>query len=204
MRDTSLEQRGIDFLSLAGLETMGVGSKRAHSGQDTSGNVRHRRTDFAQWAPRTFTCNTHQAAHTLGDQVKATPIGIGAGAPGGGRAKKVIGTVLDRKTGDYRAKINVSAKVIVLAAGTINTPQILLGSEVPTESGLVGKNLLLQPYTMVVGLFPEELKSYKGIPQAYYADQFEEIDEERGLSGFRLEGGFTLPGQVSTIVPVPI
>ncbi len=119
----------------------------------------------------------------------------------GERAEKVVGTILDGKTGMDKVSIEVNAKVIVMAAGTINTPQLLLKSKIPDESGLIGKNLILQPYTMVFGLFDEELKSYKGIPQSYYTDNYEEVDEDRGLTGFRLEGGFTLPGQVSTVVP---
>jgi len=89
----------------------------------------------------------------------------------------------------------------MLAANTVNSPQILLASGIGNSSGLVGKNLLLQPHTMVSAFFDEELRSYRGIPQSYACTRFEEADEGCGLSGFRIEGGFTLPGQVSTIIP---
>jgi choline dehydrogenase-like flavoprotein len=119
----------------------------------------------------------------------------------GGTASKVVGAVLDPKTGNERAAIEVTASVIVLAANTINSPQILLASGIGNGSGLVGKNLMLQPHTMVSAFFDRELRSYRGIPQSYACTRFEEADEDRGLSGFRIEGGFTLPGQVSTIFP---
>ncbi len=118
-----------------------------------------------------------------------------------GKAGRVVGTVLDPKTGKELAPIEVTAHVIMLAANTVNTPQILLASGIANSSGLVGKNLLLQPHTMVSAFFDDELRSYRGIPQSYACTRFEEADEDRGLSGFRIEGGFTLPGQVSTIIP---
>jgi choline dehydrogenase-like flavoprotein len=118
-----------------------------------------------------------------------------------GKAHRVIGAVLDPKTKEERASIEVTASVIMLAANTVNTPQILRVSGITGTSGLVGKNLLLQPHTMVSAFFDEELKSYRGIPQSYACTRFEEADEDRGLTGFRIEGGFTLPGQVSTIMP---
>ena len=119
----------------------------------------------------------------------------------GKRVERVTGAILDPQTKREKAKIEVRAKVIILAANTINTPQIMLNSGIGNESGLVGKNLLLQPHTMVSAFFDEELKSYRGIPQSYFCDEFETADEDRGLSGFRLEGGFTMPGQVATIIP---
>ncbi len=118
-----------------------------------------------------------------------------------GKAHRVIGAVLDPKTKKARAAIDVKAKLIMLAANTINSAQILLGSKIGNSSGLVGKNLMLQPHTMVSAFFDEELRSYRGIPQSYVCNRFEEISEEKGLSGFRVEGGFTMPGQVSTIIP---
>jgi choline dehydrogenase-like flavoprotein len=118
-----------------------------------------------------------------------------------GKASRVIATVLDPKTGNERSTLQVTAPVIMLAANTVNTPQLLQVSRIANGSGLVGKNLLLQPHTMVSAFFDDELKSYRGIPQSYACTRFEEADADRGLSGFRIEGGFTLPGQVSTIIP---
>jgi choline dehydrogenase-like flavoprotein len=119
----------------------------------------------------------------------------------GGKVRTVTGVISDPRTKREKVNITVQARVVMLAANTINTPQILLYSGIGNESGLLGKNLLLQPHTMVSAFFDEELKSYRGIPQAYFCDHFESIDGDRGLGGFRLEGGFTMPGQVATIIP---
>ena len=118
-----------------------------------------------------------------------------------GKADKVVGVVLDPITKKPKAKIEVKAKVIMVAANTINTDQILLNSGIANSSGMVGKNLILQPQTMVAAMFDEELKSYRGTTQSYVCDEFEEVDEERGLTGFRLEGSFGMPGLVATVLP---
>jgi len=118
-----------------------------------------------------------------------------------GRAKKVTGVVLNPKNGNPKANIEITAQVIMVAANTINTDQLLINSGVANSSGLVGKNLILQPQTMVAAEFDEKLDSHRGITQAYFCDEFEEADEERGLSGFRLEGAFGQPGIVANLMP---
>jgi len=119
----------------------------------------------------------------------------------GGKAHKVTGSILDPKTKKEKAKIEVTAKVIMLAANTINTDQILLNSAIANSSGVVGKNLILQPQTIVAGIFSEEINGHRGLTQGYFCDEFEEVDEERGLSGFRMEGAFGMPGLVANIMP---
>jgi choline dehydrogenase-like flavoprotein len=118
-----------------------------------------------------------------------------------GRAHKVTGVILNPKTKKPKVEIEITAQVIMVAANTINTDQLLLNSGIANSSGLIGKNLILQPQTMVAGLFSEELKSHRGITQSYFCDEFEEADEERGLTGFRLESAFGLPGLVANIMP---
>ncbi len=61
------------------------------------------------------------------------------------------------------------AEVVVLACNGIGTPRLLLNSRsklfpdgLANRSGLVGRNLMIHPYAMVQGLFPERLEGYKG------------------------------------------
>ena len=108
---------------------------------------------------------------------------------------------MNPKNGNPKANIEITAQVIMVAANTINTDQLLINSGVANSSGLVGKNLILQPQTMVAAEFDEKLDSHRGITQAYFCDEFEEADEERGLSGFRLEGAFGQPGIVANLMP---
>jgi choline dehydrogenase-like flavoprotein len=99
----------------------------------------------------------------------------------------------DRKT--ILGPVEIRAPFVFLCAGTIHTPQILKRSGVGGPHA--GKHLSLQPQTAVFARFPRRLISYRGIPQSVYVDQFEVIDEDRGFSGFRIEGIYASPGLAS-------
>lgn len=118
-----------------------------------------------------------------------------------GSANSVTGIIMDRKSERERARISVKANVVMLAANTINSPQILLNSKIANSSGQVGRNLSLQPQTPVVAVFDEAVTFYRGIPQAYAVTQFEEADEKAGLGGFRIECISGSPGLVAVQLP---
>ena len=81
------------------------------------------------------------------------------------------------------------AKVVVLAANGIMTPWLLLASKSATfpdglanSSGLVGKRLMLHPFSTVAGVFDEPMKTWSGnAGQQIYSLQFYETDESRGF-----------------------
>jgi choline dehydrogenase-like flavoprotein len=63
----------------------------------------------------------------------------------------------------------VSARIVVLAANAIGTPRILFSSRSPlfpnglaNGSGLVGKRLMLHPFSRAVGFFDEPMESWQG------------------------------------------
>jgi hypothetical protein len=93
-----------------------------------------------------------------------------------GRTHGVHGRVVDPQ-GREGGRIEVEAPVVVLAAGAIASPALLLASGIANRSGQVGRNLHLHPSVMVAGYFDEPLHAYRGIPQSYYVDEF--IDLER-------------------------
>ena len=68
--------------------------------------------------------------------------------------------------------LTVRSKVVVLAAGAINSPQLWLNSRLPDPGKQVGRNLHLHPAIFVGGIFDEEIDAYQGIPQSFYVDQF--------------------------------
>jgi choline dehydrogenase-like flavoprotein len=81
------------------------------------------------------------------------------------------------------------AKAVVLAANTIGTARLLLLSKsgrfpngLANSSGLVGKRLMLHPYSGIVGSFPDNLQSWRGpfgnVLESY---QFYETDKSRGF-----------------------
>jgi choline dehydrogenase-like flavoprotein len=118
----------------------------------------------------------------------------------GGRARRVLGSVVE-PGGRVRGSIEVRAKVIVLAAGAVNSPDLWLRSGLANGNGHVGRNLHLHPSVMVAGFWDEPLHAYRGIPQSYYIDEF--IDLERDphsgivlmpISGFPVLTAVSLPG----------
>jgi len=100
-----------------------------------------------------------------------------------GRANGVV--YIDRTGRTRRQK----ARAVVLAANTIGTPRLLLLSQsarfpngLANSSGLVGKRLMLHPYSAVVGSFADNLNSWRGpfgnVLESY---QFYETDRSRGF-----------------------
>src|SRR5512140_120684 len=88
------------------------------------------------------------------------------------------------------------AEVVVLACNGVGTPRLLLNSTsarfpqgLANRSGLVGKNLMLHPWTSVRGVFDEQLDSHLG-PHAVciLSQQFYETDRSRGfVRGYNLQ-----------------
>ena len=68
--------------------------------------------------------------------------------------------------------LHVQSKVVVLAAGAINSPQLWLKSRLPNANQRVGRNLHLHPAVFVGGIFNETINGHLGIPQSYYIDEF--------------------------------
>jgi choline dehydrogenase-like flavoprotein len=88
------------------------------------------------------------------------------------------------------------AEIVVVACNGIGTPRLLLNSRskrfpdgLANRSGLVGKNLMLHPYGMVVGGFPEPLETHKGPTGcALMSHEFYETDASRGfVRGYSFE-----------------
>jgi choline dehydrogenase-like flavoprotein len=118
----------------------------------------------------------------------------------GGRIRRVLGHAVDG-AGRQGVRLRVEAPVVVLAAGAIATPDLLLRSQLANRSGQVGENLHLHPSVVSAGIFTEPVHGYRGIPQSYYIDEF--IDLERDphagfvlmpIAGFPVLQATQLPG----------
>jgi choline dehydrogenase-like flavoprotein len=86
--------------------------------------------------------------------------------------------------------IRVAAKIVVVAAGSIHTPALLIRSGLGNRH--IGANLHLHPTTAVCGEFAEPIRSWSGPPQTRYCDEFADLDG-RG-HGVRLEVSPAHPG----------
>jgi choline dehydrogenase-like flavoprotein len=112
--------------------------------------------------------------------------------------RRVLGRVVD-PAGRAQGSIEVEAQVVVLAAGAVASPDLLLRSALGGPE--VGRHLHLHPSVMVAGYWPEPIHAYRGIPQSYYIDEF--IDLERDphtgyvlmpISGFPVLVAVNVPG----------
>jgi choline dehydrogenase-like flavoprotein len=101
--------------------------------------------------------------------------------------------------GEVLGPVEIRTPYVFLCAGAIHTPLILLRSRIKNRH--IGSHLSLQPQAPLVAQFPRRMISYRGIPQSVYVDEYEEYDEKRGFSGFRIEGIFATPGQGAQFMP---
>jgi choline dehydrogenase-like flavoprotein len=70
------------------------------------------------------------------------------------------------------ARIEVSAPIVIVAAGTVHTPLLLARSGLGRDSGQLGRNLSLHPATAVFARMDEVVNMAKGVPQSFYVDEF--------------------------------
>src|ERR1700730_1285880 len=107
----------------------------------------------------------------------------------GGRAVGVRGSILDSETGAVQrdARFEVRAKRVVMAAGAVYTPNLLLRQRVANSSGQVGRNLRIHPGCGVLAVFDHDLFGWKGVMQSYFVD-------EKLRDGILLEATYPPPG----------
>ena len=89
----------------------------------------------------------------------------------GGKAVGVKGEIIDPATGRKKADIQVDAPIVVMAAGPIQTPLLLLKSGLANSSGQVGKNFACHPSMSVTAEFPHEVRDFHGATHSLYMDQ---------------------------------
>lgn len=111
---------------------------------------------------------------------------------------EVEGSFVD-SSGNIRYKMRVNAQLVIVAAGSIASTELLLKSSI--ANGKAGKGLALHPVPFVLGDFPFEIKGIQGIPMAYALHDFGVTNGvENG--GFLVEGIFLPPLQLSLLLPV--
>jgi choline dehydrogenase-like flavoprotein len=81
------------------------------------------------------------------------------------------------EAGDYR----IAAKVVVLAAGAVNSPAILLRSGFGRQLDAIGRYFTCHPALILVAQHDRPITNYHGHPKSYYCDEF------AGSEGFLLE-----------------
>ncbi len=82
---------------------------------------------------------------------------------------------------------SVVARHVVLAAGAINGPALLLRSKAPDPYAQTGRRTFLHPVLVSAAQFDERIEGWTGAPQTVYSDHFLELDPIDGPLGFKLE-----------------
>ncbi|MSP16810.1 MAG: GMC family oxidoreductase [Myxococcales bacterium] len=91
------------------------------------------------------------------------------------RGKRITGAIghVVRENGTRGAKVAVTARLTVVAAGAIQTPALLVSSGIRSPSGRIGQNLSLHPNVKLQAIFDENVEGWKGVHQAYQVREFQ-------------------------------
>lgn len=84
----------------------------------------------------------------------------------------VDGEIVDPLTKKKKYKVKVRSKVVVVCAGAIQTPALLLKSRLRDKNKLLGKNLIVHPNAKVLAVFDERVESWKGVNQGYQITEY--------------------------------
>lgn len=110
---------------------------------------------------------------------------------------KVSGATLDVIGEDGRTHtLTVRAKRVVVSAGSIHTPALLMRSGLQNQN--IGKHLKLHPTTAVYGIFPQPIHTWHGAPLTRVSKQFSDLDKGYGVT---LEVAPTHPGLYALAFP---
>ena len=95
----------------------------------------------------------------------------------------------------------VHARAFVVAGGAINTPALLLRSDVPDPSRIVGRRTFLHPTVISAAVMPDVVAPFSGAPQSIYSDHFLKTQPLDGPVGFKLEIPPVHPVLMATTIP---
>jgi choline dehydrogenase-like flavoprotein len=95
-----------------------------------------------------------------------------------------------------KGRLHLRAKLVIVAAGAVESPLLLMRSDHPDPHDLLGRGLVIHPSLPVIGLMDEEVAGHKGIEGSVYSDHFA---QSHGfylecLFGHPLYGAALLPG----------
>jgi choline dehydrogenase-like flavoprotein len=112
-----------------------------------------------------------------------------------GRAAGVEGTWTDPETG-RTARVTVRAPQVVVAAGSLESPALLLRSQIGGPA--VGNYLRIHPCTAIFGIYGEDQKAWWGAPQSGLVDEFGAVEDGYG---FLIEATQYAPALVGSALP---
>jgi choline dehydrogenase-like flavoprotein len=105
------------------------------------------------------------------------------------------GSVASRKT------VRIKARHYVLSGGAINSPALLLRSDVPDPHDRLGLRTFLHPTIASASLFDQPVEGWNGAPQTIYSDHFLDTQPIDGPIGYKLEAPPLHPVIFASTVP---
>jgi choline dehydrogenase-like flavoprotein len=90
-------------------------------------------------------------------------------------------------------RVAVRAPTVVVAAGSIESPALLLRSGLDNPN--IGRHLHLHPVAVMAGFYDHPIRAWAGSPQTIKTDEFAHL---RGAHGFRIEMAPALPGTIAS------
>ncbi len=100
------------------------------------------------------------------------------------KGNRVTSIVASQVNGTEGQRFRIRAKRFILAGGGISTPALLLRNGFGRLNGNIGRYLTLHPILANIGVMPEPVHFYEGIPQCEYVDKLSPSDG----GGYLLEG----------------
>jgi choline dehydrogenase-like flavoprotein len=131
-----------------------------------------------------------------GASILADAAALGIEGPSG--ARRVVCSLEDGEGNASGHRAVVHARAVVLAAGALDTPALLLRSGLGNRN--VGRGLRLHPSALVGALFQERIEAWRGLPQSVIVDEFATFLRD-GYGGFLLLALSGPPGLAATLVP---
>lgn len=118
----------------------------------------------------------------------------------GDSVKEVECHAMDTKGADTTGiKVTIRARHIVLAAGGIGTPALLLRSKLPDPNEDVGKRTFLHVTVGTAARMKEKIEPYYGAPQTITSNEFLWRDGVTGKMGYKMESAPLQPALAATV-----
>jgi choline dehydrogenase-like flavoprotein len=99
-------------------------------------------------------------------------------------------------------QLELKCRHLILAAGAIGTPAVLLRSQLDDPYQRIGKRTFLHPVTAVTAQMKNRVEPYSGAPQSVYSDHFLWRDGVDGKAGYKLEVPPIHPVLGSSLIPL--
>lgn len=141
---------------------------------------------------------THLAKQSMDVSYLPSAVRAGAVVYTGAQVTQILSEFPNRVCG-VRAKVGrdtlqLKAGIVILAAGTLATPQLLRDNHIARKNPHLGRHLTIHPATKLFAEFDEEIFGWEGTGQAHFVDVLKD-------EGILFEGVFVPPDLVGMTLP---